>query len=187
MVLSNESALSRIKNISNSQIWDIMLLDVKHLPRNSDLLKLKWAIEILNNITMLLEANKLLAVLGADLKMDINILSKAIESIYSNTLFDNAQLTRFFELHQKIERFSTAMEYWHDMDRYFIPYQVEYFLLGMPFDLIDNDDINNALSDKYSYAIIDMGYGRMKVSDFIEQTKKMISEQVGSHKGYPQS
>jgi hypothetical protein len=182
MVLSSETAKSIIKKRGDGKIWDIMFLGVDHLSHPSDITKLDWAIEILNNIAMLSKANQLSADLGAGLKMDIKILSEAIESIYSNTHFNDAQLTRFFELQQKIERFSTIMADWHDMERYFLPYQAEYFLLGMPFDLASNDNINNALSGKYDYASIDMTYGRIEISDFIEQAKEMISEQVENRK-----
>lgn len=179
MVLSVNAAEKILEEKKKISLHQMMFLDTKHMLYQIDTLKLGWGVEILNQINLISWANKLFNDLGSDQRMDESIFYEVIEAIWNETPFNNDQLIRYYELGAEIEQFLKDMMKFMETDCHYSPYELEYFLLGMPIEVIDDYSLRE-LSEGYGSINCDVRFRNMEINDFIKQAKGMIAEYIKS-------
>ncbi|WP_209399810.1 hypothetical protein [Pseudozobellia sp. WGM2] len=170
-----DSAKKRLEGKDSYYTSQVLFLNTEHLPYTIDQTKIGWGVEVLNQINMISMANKLFREVDSKRIIDSSILHEVLDSITNEEPFDDGQLTRYYELSRDLEKFFKIIEKWHDTDVYYFPFELDFFLFGLPLNIIDNEGNDfNKLCDDYSSINCDVRHGDLKVTDFIIKAKKLI-------------
>jgi hypothetical protein len=173
MIISDYTAKTKIQE--NKDYSKIMFLDIKNMESRTDIIKFGWGVELLNQLNLISKANKLHEDFNSVNKMNPSIIHDAINAVLNEKPFNDGQLKEFFALQKEKEAFFDVISKWHDTDHYSTPYEIDYFLLGMPIDKIQEANIAEQLHEDYFAINIDMCFKNMKIEDYIKKAKEIIN------------
>ncbi|MBP2281961.1 hypothetical protein H4V97_000279 [Flavobacterium sp. CG_23.5] len=138
-----------------------------------------YTVEILNVIRINTLVNKMCNGFQSNFNIDSSIYYKAISNVLESKPFLYPELESYFLASQKKEEFLSFSRSLADIeDDFYLPYEVDYILLGMNMDQYDklNEDKKGDLSDSYSDLKCNMSFKKIEIKDFIIKAKQLIDE-----------
>lgn len=131
-------------------------------------LKISWSTCVLKSINHISQANESLA---PSKRIDTSILFDAIRCLHGDTHFSVAQFKEYLMVMRKYEQFYETLNLCP------IDFELEYFLLGVPFDcFIEGDTLYQLHEDYYKVGYYEVRTGEVKIEDFIAKAKLLIAK-----------
>lgn len=183
MVLQKEQVEVNPKGYLEKREYNsFIVLDSSSIHYDDEKELLCHSIEILNSIRVVKKANKMCSDFKSDFQINTDIYYKAMDSVLNNKPFLDADLKSYFESEQKKEEFLIFSRSLADIENeLYLPYEVDYILLGMNIDTYNclDEDKKGELSENYGDIACDIRFKRMEIKDFILKAKElMISSSV---------
>lgn len=179
MVLTrNQTEVTPKGFLEKRQFNSFMVLDTVSIQYPEEQNVFGYSIEILNLIRVAFKANKMCLDFKSDFRIDTDIYHKAISCVLNNESFSGAELESYFETAQKKEEFLTFSRSLADIENeFYLPFEVDYILLGMNMDAYNKFDETqrDGLSDSYGDIECDMRLKTIEIKDFIAKAKELFN------------
>lgn len=179
MVLTHNQAEVTPKGfLEKREFNSFMVLDTVSILYPDEQRIFGYTVEILNLIRITTLVNKMCLDFKSDFNIDAAIYHKAISSILVNRSFTDTELHDYFIADQMKENFLSFSRSLADIeDEFYLPYEVDYILLGLDmnnYDKLDEAQKEN-LSESYGDLKCDMSLKKIEIKDFVIKAKKLIT------------
>lgn len=178
MVLTNNQVEVTPKGfLEKREFNSFIVLDSRGILYQDEKKLFEHSIEVLNLIRVVLKANKMCADFRSDFRINTDIYYKAMDSILNDIPFSDAELESFMESEQKKEDFLTFSRSLADIeDEFYLPYEVDFILLGMNIDEYNNlnEEKKEALHESYGDIAFEVRSKKIDVKDFILKAKELL-------------
>ncbi|MEO8236385.1 MAG: hypothetical protein ABI549_13290 [Flavobacterium sp.] len=178
MVLTENQAEVTPKGfLEKREFNSFMVLDTTSVVYSDDHKVFGYSIEILNLIRVTFIANKMCLDFKSSFCIDTDIYHKAINNVLTYKSFSDSELENYFITEQKKEEFLKFSCSLFDIENnFYLPYEVDYILLGINIDLYNNlDEIKKEeLHESYGDIACDVRLKQMKIKDFILKARELL-------------
>lgn len=155
------------------------ILDMKHVGYGADVIRFNLSIELLNLTYFFKRVERMFRGMGVERNIDISILYEAIDHVFKDKPFSNAQLIRYYELAIEFEKVVDSMTSLLKEDDHYVSYDIDFILLGATIEEIEaaeNCDKKTIadVHEKYGDNVWEMKKGEISVKELITISQKQI-------------
>lgn len=178
MVLTERQAEVTPKGFLEQRNFNsFIVLDATSISHPDEQRVFGYSIEILNSIRVIALVNKLCQGFKSNFNIDSSIYYKAIKNLMDSEIFSDTELESYFLISQKKEEFLSFSRILADIENdFYLPYEVDFILLGMDMDNFNSLDetTKGNLHETYGDLKCDMSFKKISISDFIIKAKKIL-------------
>ncbi|WP_027064550.1 hypothetical protein [Maribacter sp. Hel_I_7] len=174
MVLSGARSIEVAKTIIDNP-YNYMVLETNRLKYGGQKEKFKSALEVLNFVDLADTINKTIEKLESPQRIKTDIFYTAIECIIENLGFHDAQFKQYLIELDKVYSYSQIFQNLAETD-YYMPFEVDYILLGMTPEELNNlsQDKLNEFSESYGDIWEEHNEKKITVDQYIGRAKLLI-------------